>query len=236
MPGILIPFYAYPKLWESENEWVRLASLARRYPAVPITAIVNPCNGPGRVVDPYYLQGIAILRDAGVRLAGYVSTAHASRSPDDVRADIDAYNWLYSFADIRGSGVFFDEMLCSLESMGYYNALAGRARVAGLYRVIGNPGALPSPPCVGDLDLLNVYENEGYPPLDSLSPLRTNRAYGRKEVYSLLAWGCANLSSDWITQASVCVGHLYLTDRTGVIWDALPRYFEEMLRLVDAVR
>ena len=62
---VLIPWYNYPNHWVPESYlWDDLAASASQ---VPITAIVNPANGPG-VGGPNadYLVGMAELASGGV--------------------------------------------------------------------------------------------------------------------------------------------------------------------------
>ncbi len=107
-------------------------------------AIFNPASGPGVSRDPNYLDnsGNGPLNDfrlAGGITYGYVATGNATRSLDDVKADVNAY--------LRGDyagfvdGIFFDEMSNDLANVGYYKELHNYAKsLQASARTLGNPG------------------------------------------------------------------------------------------------
>ena len=61
---------------------------------VDITAIMNPCNGPGNSLDANYVAAVNAFRAAGGRVIGYVYSSYGSRPLAQVTADIDKYDSL----------------------------------------------------------------------------------------------------------------------------------------------
>jgi hypothetical protein len=86
---------------------------------VPITAIINPNNGPGEgQPNRDYLKGLSDLKAAGVKLLGYVATDYGKRDPVAVKSDIDIYSKYYDL-----DGIFLDEAASSIEKVDFYQDL-----------------------------------------------------------------------------------------------------------------
>jgi hypothetical protein len=141
--GILLPLYIYPLVWILGNAYEQLGNIATAHPSVGITAIINPDSGPGTAQNIDYVEGISILKNAGIRVIGYTYTSYGSRPIADVEADIDRY---ISFYGSSISGVLFDEMAYTSGNENYYKTLSNYAKSKGLTFTAGNPGidTLPS--------------------------------------------------------------------------------------------
>jgi serine/threonine protein kinase len=130
---LLVPAYLYPA-GKGLAQWDRIIES----PAAAATvAIVNPDNGPGKVVDPNYAKILKRARRKGVTVIGYVSTKYATRPLHEVTGNVD--QWLRFYPGIQG--IFFDEQASSADLVHYYAALYEYARKdKGLSLVVTNPG------------------------------------------------------------------------------------------------
>ena len=128
---VLVPAYQYPTLG---TLW---ASLAAAAPQVPITAILDPANGPGTFVDPNYTAAVNTLRAAGGRVIGYVTTGYAARDTGAVLTDVRRHAAFYSI-----DGIFLDEMTADA-SPAHVNYMAALTAQIHAFRpgwsVTGNP-------------------------------------------------------------------------------------------------
>jgi hypothetical protein len=71
---ILIPLYNYPR-WNDPPNYI-WDDVAAANSKVPVTAIINPSNGPGGgPPNENYQHGLSDLRAAGVTILGYVYTS-----------------------------------------------------------------------------------------------------------------------------------------------------------------
>jgi Spherulation-specific family 4 len=112
--NILIPLYIYPNWYDRDKYiWKQVVVAAKK---VPITAIINPNNGPnGTPPNVDYQQGIRDLRQAGVRIVGYVHSNYGKRDLNLVKADIDLYTKHFNV-----DGIFIDETASSRDKLDYY--------------------------------------------------------------------------------------------------------------------
>jgi hypothetical protein len=229
--GILMPLYTYPLVWILGNAYEQLANIAKAHPSVGITAIINPDSGPGTAQNIDYIQGISILKNAGIRVIGYVYTSYASRPIADVEADIDRY---VSFYGSSISGVLFDEMSNVAGNENYYKTLSNYAKSKGLTFTAGNPGTDTLPSYIGTVDTLNIYEGSGVPSLGFLSGgWHSNYA---KQNFSFVAYGVPSLDQTYITNAAKYVGYMYITDdNLPNPWDTLPPYLEQLVTILSQV-
>jgi hypothetical protein len=126
---LLIPLYIYP----AGNAWQSVAQANRQ---VPITAIINPQNGPGGLPNADYQRGMKQLRQAGVKMLGYVSTNYGQRSITAVQQDIDLYARHFPV-----SGIFLDESSSQPAQLKYYTQIYRYIRQRSqLRQVVINPG------------------------------------------------------------------------------------------------
>ncbi|MCL6527961.1 MAG: spherulation-specific family 4 protein [Thermaceae bacterium] len=123
-PVLLVPIYVFPHSW-GVNEYVRLINLQKRYPNLPIVAIVNvDFDGPDWKTNPGYRaqmgEIVRSLAGAGIVVLGYASSSYTRRPfqgdpkgsgfGSDLRTNVD--RWIRFFPQVRG--IFVDEMCYSL--------------------------------------------------------------------------------------------------------------------------
>jgi len=155
---MLVPAYDYPTVG---TFWTQMDQAAA---SIPLTAICDPANGPGTLVDPNYVTALAELHAAGGRALGYVYTSYAARNLPAVEADADQFA---AFYDI--DGIFVDEMADDTLAAhyAYYADLYNHIKAAHpSFRVVGNPGTHTQEPYISrpTADALVTFENSvGYP-------------------------------------------------------------------------
>jgi hypothetical protein len=140
--GLVVPAYFHPAV--APTVWQHLVRLASRLRLV----IVNVHNGPGADLDPCYPPVIEALREAGVRMAGYVDTDYGRRSPAEITEEVDT--WLRRYGV---DGVFMDQVSPGLADLDHYAQCVLATRSAGARFVALNPGTHPHP---GYADLANL--------------------------------------------------------------------------------
>lgn len=146
-PDLLVPAYFHPAV--AAQAWERLAEPGQRLRLV----VVNVNSGPGDVIDPSYVPVVTALRDARVRLAGYIDTDYGRRPVDEVVADVVAYRQHYQV-----SGVFLDQVSSGSAELDLYARYVLAARTAGASFVVLNPGVHPHPGYVDLADLTVTFE------------------------------------------------------------------------------
>ncbi len=224
---LLVPAYQYPT---EGTLWSELTEAAAR---VSVTAILNPDNGPGAVVDPDYVAVVNALRAAGGRVIGYVFTQYTARDTGLVLADARRYASLYAI-----DGIFVDEMTddAGAPHVGYYADLAAALRAfRPEWSVTGNPGTLCAPEyvTVAGLDRILTFEDgAGYLGWEP-DPWMLAQPPGR--FASLLhSSGSVAMRAALAHAADRNVGAIYVTD--DVLpnpWDALPSYWEEEVAVIE---
>lgn len=132
---LLIPLYSYPT-WYNPPTYI-WDDVAAANSLVPVTAIINPANGPGGgPPNSDYVVGLNDLRSAGVTILGYVYTSYGARDSNAVKADIDLYDHYFDI-----DGIFFDEVASSATQLAYYqNLYTYVLDRPNLERVVLNPG------------------------------------------------------------------------------------------------
>jgi hypothetical protein len=218
--GIVIPLYTYPG-----GTWNTVVETKKAHPDVPIVAIVNPASGPGGSRDSNYVSGIGKLKDAGVIVIGYVSTAYTNRALSAVKSDID--KWA-SWYDV--DGIFFDEQTNWSGKEWYYTQAGDYAESKGLDFTVGNPGANSLPSYLDTVDVVLIYESPGLP---NLNNYRSWDSYDNAQL-GMIPFGVGSLPTTWIQNAKQMLGWLYVTnDVLPNPWDSLPSYFDNMVALLD---
>jgi hypothetical protein len=216
----MVPLYTYPG-----GTWDTVIKTKNDHPDVPIVAIVNPASGPGGSKDSNYVSGINELRDAGVIVIGYVSTAYTSRSLTAVKGDIDKWD---SWYDI--DGIFFDEQTNWAGGESYYAEAGDYAESKGLGFTVGNPGTNSIPSYLATVDVVLIYESPGLPNLDNYDSWDP---YGNDQL-GMIPFGVSSLPTSWLKDAIKIVGWVYVTsDNLPNPWDSLPSYFDDMATLLD---
>lgn len=222
--GTIIPLYSSPR----DGTWDIVIAGKRAHPDVPLLAVVNPHSGPGTEPRADYVDGIARLADAGIRVIGYVPTGYGARDEAAVLADIDLWPVLYP----QVTGVFFDQHARRTGSEGYYRRLVARAKAVGLSYSIGNPGTQPAESYIGVVDTILVYESPGMPTLDVLS--RWHGGYARQN-FGVIPYG-TSLDAAYVKSVATYVGYIYLTDSDGPNpWDRLASYFPALMAALAVV-
>lgn len=219
---IVVPAYFYPG---QNSPWARMTAAADD---VPITAIMNPGNGPGGSKDNNYVSAVNAFRAAGGRVIGYVYSSYGSRPLAQVTADIDRYAQWYAI-----DGIFVDEMANTgpAERLNYYRSIYNH--VKGLnprWEVMGNPGThtieqyLTWPTA----DRLMVFENVGaaYP---GYVPSPWNADYDSDRFVHLVHTepSAANMAAALELAVQRSAGGIYVTDDVmNNPWNTLPTYWE----------
>lgn len=229
---LLIPAYFYPHAAPATSGWDWLTAAAS---TTPITAIVNPSNGPGTAHNPDYTTAINAFRRAGGRVIGYLHSGYGTRSPDALRADIDQYAQLYAL-----DGFFVDEMSEHLAELDYYrDAYAYIKQLNPGYSVFGNPGTHVPEAYLEVADTLVMFE--GPPTARSNMPFGYD-VYGSPAQWMLdhpadrfgaLIYGVsteADMQALVLQAAPRNTGHLFITDDDlPNPWDTLPAYWQAEL-------
>lgn len=228
---VVVPAYFYPTLG---TEWNQLAAVANE---VPITAILDPDNGPGASVDPNYVAAVNNFRAAGGRVLGYVYTSYGTRSQVPIFTDIENYKLWYNV-----DGIFVDEMANDNEptKLNYYRDIYNWAKAHNPnWQVMGNPGTntveqyLTWPAA----DRLITQENTGalYP---SYEPAAWTFNYPTSRFVHLLHTepSAAAMLSDLQRALAFGAGAIYITDDVlANPWDQLPSYWSQFIAGVMAI-
>lgn len=133
---ILYPLYNYPD-WYSPSSYI-WKDIADQNAVVPITAIIDPDNGPGDSgPNTDYQQGMADLAAGGVKMIGYVPTGDGTTPIATVEGEIDQYASFYP--DI--SGIFLDEESTDPSLLSYYQTIHNYILTKpSLASIVANPG------------------------------------------------------------------------------------------------
>lgn len=233
---ILLPLYTYPNHWEPTSYlW---DDVAAGNAIAPITAIINPQNGPnGGPPNSDYATGMAALQDAGVGMLGYVYTQYGARALSAVQADVDLYA-----AHFPVSGIFVDETASDADRLAYYGALYDYIRSKpNLHTVILNPGTAIDEQYISRPagDAAVIFENRGATWPD-YTPAGYVAAYPARR-FAMLAHTSASPESmrQYVDLAlSRNFGYVYVTDdifldpKTDNPWNSLPIYWDDLLAYV----
>lgn len=232
--GILIPLYSYPNWWQpSTYLWPQVAQAGAR---VPITAIIDPANGPGaNFPNIDYQHGLADLAASGVKMVGYVYTSYGTRSNALVKGDIDQYTNSPFI-----SGIFVDETASGTNKLAYYQDLYTYIHArTNFTTVIVNPGIQIAQEYISRpaADTAVIFEYDtgwtNYVP----DVYVTNYPASR---FSMLVYGCAGAETmrtnvDLAVQRNV--GWVYVTDDIlANPWDTIPSYWSNLVDHVAAYR
>lgn len=145
--SLLVPMYVHPAV--APAGWRALEAAAPRLYGV----VLNAADGPGDRPDPVYTAAAGRLRDAGVRVLGYVDTRYGERRAGAVLRDVRRHRAWYGVA-----GVFADRVASGADRLPYYRRLARAARLCGARTVVLNPGVHPDPGYARCADLLVTFE------------------------------------------------------------------------------
>jgi hypothetical protein len=235
--GILVPAYFYPL---ANSGWTEMTAAAAQ---VPVTAIVNPANGPGSTVDQNYFSAINALRTAGGDVVGYVYTNGGSRPLEAVESDVSKYAAFYNI-----DGFFIDEMTITSSTLSYYQKL--EEYIKGLspsFEIIGNPG-IPQPHSLtaanylSTADIFDIFEgpNVGsatsgfnYYPYGASWFERYPSARFSSIIYDVPA---SEMSAAVSRAVQLNAGNVYVTDNSGSNpYDELPSYWDQEISTLAAL-
>lgn len=238
--GVFVPLYEYPDVGDPENLWSAVMAHKQEHALVPFAVTINPWSGPGTWRDPNYVEGTEALRESGIEyVLGYVPTDYARQTGGTTLADIKAMMDTYRawYPDVNG--IMLDEVNSGAGELAFYTELVEYARAAGFQYVVANPGTKIDSQYIKIFDNLIIYENK-VPP--SVSQLQENTYFPTYDprYFSFAVKNVAALDAAYVDEASEYVSFLYLTDDVESLSDpnpynTLPRYFEELLELLDPV-
>lgn len=230
---IVVPAYFYPA-GSGASDWSKLNAASAK---VPLTAIMNPGNGPGNNVDSNYTSVVNALRAAGGHVIGYVYTSYSARSLQVVLNDIDKYDNFYNV-----DGIFVDEMANTgpAERLDYYKSIYEHVKaIDATWGVMGNPGTQTLEPYLTwpTADRLMVQENVGsaYP---NYVPSSWNYDYDPSKFVHLVHTepSSANMLADLQLAMQYHASGIYVTDDVlANPWDRLPTYWNAMVEAVAAI-
>ena len=147
-PSLIVPAYFHPAV---SDGWAGLPALAPRLRAV----VLNVDSGPGRRVDPAFVDPVRALLDGGVVVLGYVNTDYGVRNPIEVAEETRRYHQLYGVAD-----VFLDRVSAGWDGIEYYQGVTRAARDLGARTVAFNHGVSPVSGYADHADLLGTFEGD----------------------------------------------------------------------------
>jgi hypothetical protein len=228
---IVVPAYFYPS---AGSPWGPMTAAADE---VPITAIMNPGNGPGSFKDNNYVNAVNAFRDAGGRVLGYVHTSYGARSLAQVLADVDKYDAWYGI-----DGIFVDEMANTgpAQKLEYYKDIYEHAKaIDPQWEVMGNPGTHTIQQYVTwpTADRFMVFEGHGvnYP---AYVPSDWNVQYDSSKFVHLVHTEPSAQNMENYLQLAVQrnAGGIYVTDDVmNNPWDTLPSYWQAEVAAVAAM-
>jgi hypothetical protein len=229
--------YIYPDLDIDNSLWKAVAEAQSK---VDITAVINPHNGPlSDTSDPRYRdyqKGLQALRNAKVRILGYVPTNYAKREKQKIQEDIDTYIRHYDI-----DGIFFDEAANIAPYKDFYAQLAAYIRTkTKLKWVVLNPG-VPTAPVYVDTqhsiaDTVVTFEQTYAHWIKASGPPDWTYALTASR-FALLVHTAPDISAmkraiDLGTMRHY--GYVYITNDMGANpWDTLPSYWQDMVHYIQ---
>ncbi|MDE1862765.1 MAG: hypothetical protein KGI33_07625 [Thaumarchaeota archaeon] len=215
--GVIVPLYSYPGVM-----WDNLIHEKESHKSVPVLAIINPDNGPGKK-DQNYVIGVKKLEQAGITVLGYVYTRNVDAT--EIRAYMDDYKNWYGV-----DGIFFDAMSNMPGNETFYKDLTNYSKSMGLNYTVGNPGADTLPSYVGTVDNIVLRDNQNLPPSSLFGGWHEKFA---KSNFSFISYGVSNVSKNFVQLAAKHFGYLYLTDLTlPNPFYALPANFGSLMNIL----
>ncbi|HEY9643780.1 MAG TPA: spherulation-specific family 4 protein [Coleofasciculaceae cyanobacterium] len=235
---VLIPLYIYPTHYQPETYAWRNIALAQAH--VPITAVINPNNGPDNgPPNQDYAQGLADLRAAHVTLLGYVSTRYSQRNLAEIKREIDLYKQYYDV-----DGIFLDEAASHPDQLKYYQELYSYIKtISNLGQVVLNQGTQPdqgylSRPAADTVVVFENYAREWarYSPPSYTSNYAADR-------FSVLVHSAPDVEAmKQIIDLTLArhAKYVYVTDDSPDSadqnpWNQLPSYWDEEIQYIQAL-
>lgn len=227
-PEILIPYYHYPYSSGWTPTFVTFVDMIKKYNTVRVNVIVNPASGPGTIADIVYTRAIKILKGAGARVLGYVSTAYTTRAENLINADIGLWRDIYPEVD----GIFLDETPTTYTT--FYDTIVKYARQKSFYPIIGNPGAPPDATFFTSktMDALVVFETSTFPVEADLKGGDWENSYMELDYKqrALLLYNISSLTTLQINLIKKYCGYIFVTNLVTDYWNGQGGYFERLLQ------
>ncbi len=216
--GVLIPFYHYPTLQDSEVE--KIIELKKHYPSIPFLIIVNPNNGVFSHEQYNFARMIDLFHAHGIEVLGYVYTKYGARDLTKVHRDIR--NWERFYKKWGVEGIFLDEVDCNASKLGYYTKVIQWVRKY-FQKVVLNPGA----PCLAPLsslaDIVVVNESDTFHRFSGkIETKKARLLYGAKSVEE-------NLSALAQDVDFLYISHLH----TPNPWEKVSKHLEKLLQFLS---
>jgi Spherulation-specific family 4 len=232
--SILVPLYSYPSWYNPPTYlWDDVAAAASQ---VPVTAIINPNNGPdGGPPNSDYGAGLNDLRAAGVTILGYVFTSYGARNITNVEADIDLYDQHFNI-----NGIFLDEVANTTNQLAYYQQLYAYIKAKPhLKLVFSNPGTQTDQAYIAApiADTTVIFENNtGWSSYVADAYVSSYPAARFAALpYSAATESLMRSNIDLAVQRNI--GFIYITNDGGSNpWDTLPSYWQQEVAYVKAYR
>lgn len=216
---LLVPAYFYPTT--HADEWQQLNDVAAKQ---PLSVIVNPAGGAGAKLDENFVDAINALRAAGGKAYGYVGTDGATRSSDEIQAEIDNYLDWYAL-----DGLFVDEVPHHAGGLDYYqnirNYVDSKSQALGL---IGNPGTTTVEGYAQIFDTLVIYEDSAAQ-LNTFSPPTYSSQYDASRFAMLVHGADATTMQSLVNDSAANnIGFVYATNTPfgDDLWLELPSYMD----------
>jgi hypothetical protein len=221
-----IPVYADPDV--HPEIWVGVA----RAPAGSVL-IINPDSGSGTFRDARYAARVALAREQGHVIYGYVDTAYGERPRGGVAADIVRHHGWFGV-----DGIFFDQVPGNVDRLEHYADLAAVARSRGL-AVAFNMGQANVDRQFADLaDILAVFEGPSRAHAEARFPDWMHDAARRTRLWHLV-FDAPDEHALRAAIARAAAGPcevVFITDATVPNpWYRLPVYWDRELALVGAL-
>lgn len=235
---LLVPLYSYPTWYNQETYfWPEVVKAAKK---VPITAVINPNNGPGGgPPNQDYVKGLEDLRKANMNILGYVATNYGKRNIAEVKADIDIYNTHY---DIEG--IFLDEAASGADKLDYYQEIYNYIKnLPNLETVILNQGTHPDEGYLtkpaGDIAIIFENYSTAWP---EYKPSSYVSNYDAKRFSCLIHTvpDAATMKSHIDRAVERNVQYVYITDDSPDNpdkdpWNSLPSYWQEEVNYIQSL-
>jgi predicted small secreted protein len=241
---ILLPLYIYPNWYDREKyAWIQVIAAAKK---VPIVAIINPNNGPDNgPPNSDYRQGIQDLRQAGIKIVGYVPTNYANRDLQAVKNDINLYAKHFNI-----DGIFIDEAASTPDKLTYYRQIyqhiksrstTSSNRTTKPFLAIANPGTTIDESYTKQpiADITAIFENYQKVWKNYRSPAYAK--YPNSQNFAVLIHTAADrkmMESILDRVARERFGYVYITnDSVDSIdrnpWNSLPDYWESQVDYIQ---
>jgi len=221
------------------SAWDELIAVAG---SIQIIAIINPNSGPATPVDSSYTTYMAMFKNAGIEMVGYVYTSYGTRPIADVEADIATYVSQYPGL----SGIFFDEGSTSASDIPFYSQAYNYVMSqSGYVHSIINPGEQTDSGYLAVSTTLMIFEDVGanLPGSTFSSWVTCAPTEAEKSGYKYRFAGIANTAALGNDAAYISdfqnmgFGMVYVTDGVNgcCTYNSLASYFSTEAAAIEAI-